>query len=63
MVQFGSRKDHRPDLPPLKGMLSALDALGLPRASQVVAGKVADDPLDLPAVRQVSQSLQEHGLL
>ena len=28
-----------------------------------VAGKVADDPLSLPAVRQVSQSLQMHGLL
>src|SRR5260370_14202049 len=44
-------------------MLSALDPLGLRLATQVVAGKVADDPLYLPAVRQVSQSLQEHGLL
>ncbi len=63
LFQFGYSKDHRPDLPQLKVMLSALDPLGLPLATQVVAGKVADDPLYLPAVRQVSQSLQEHGLL
>jgi transposase len=63
LFQFGYSKDHRPDLPQLKVMLSALDPLGLPLATQVVAGQVADDPLYLPAVRQVSQSLQEHGLL
>jgi len=63
LFQFGYSKDHRPDLPQLKVMLSALDPLGLPLATQVVAGKVADDPLYLPAVRHVSQSLQMHGLL
>src|SRR5947209_14882543 len=63
LFQFGYSKDHRPDLPQLKVMLSALDPLGLPLATQVVAGKVADDPLYLPAVRQVSQSVQVHGLL
>ncbi len=63
LFQFGDSKDHRPDLPQRKVMLSVLDPLGLPLATQVVAGKVADDPLYLPAVRQVSQSLQEHGLL
>lgn len=63
LFQFGYSKDHRPDLPQLKVMLSALDPLGLPLATQVVAGNVADDPLYLPAVRQVSESLQAHGLL
>lgn len=63
LFQFGYSKDHRPDLPQLKVMLSALDPLGLPLATQVVAGNIADDPLYLPAVRQVSQSLQVHGLL
>jgi transposase len=63
LFQFGYSKDHRPDLPQLKVMLSVLDPLGLPLATQMVAGKVADDPLYLPAVRQVSQSLQMHGLL
>jgi transposase len=63
LFQFGESHDHRPDLPQLKVMLSALDPLGLPLATQVVAGKAADDPLYLPAIKQVSQSLQTHGVL
>src|SRR5713226_2907295 len=63
LFQFGYSKDHRPDLPQLKVMLSALDPLGLPVATQVVSGERADDPLYIPAIEQVSASLQEHGLL
>src|SRR5438132_12785726 len=63
LFQLGYSKDHRPDLPQLKVMLSALDPLGLPVATQVVAGKGADDPLYIPAIKQVSQSLQGHGVL
>jgi transposase len=63
LFQLGYSKDHRPDLPQLKVMLSALDPLGLPLATQVVAGKAADDPLYIPAIQQVSQSLPEHGVL
>jgi transposase len=63
LFQFGHSKDHRPDLPQLKVMLSALDPLGLPMATQIVSGQRADDPLYLPAIAQVSQSLDEHGLL
>jgi transposase len=63
LFQLGYSKDHRPDLPQLKVMLSALDPLGLPLATQVVAGQVADDPLYIPAIKQVSQSLQGHGML
>jgi transposase len=63
LFQLGYSKDHRPDLPQLKVMLSVLDPLGLPLATQVVAGQVADDPLYLPAIKQVSQSLQGHGML
>src|SRR6266516_3864550 len=33
------------------------------RLTQVVAGKAADDPLYIPAIKQVSQSLPEHGVL
>ena len=29
----------------------------------MVAGQIADDPLDIPAIKQVSQSLQGHGML
>jgi transposase len=61
--QFGHSKDHRPDLPQLKVMLSALDPLGMPLATQVVSGERADDPLYIPAIQQVRESLGEHGLL
>ncbi len=63
LFQLGYSKDHRPDLPQLKVMLSALDPLGLPVATQVVSGERADDRLYLPAIVQVSQSLNAHGLL
>src|SRR3989440_2400524 len=63
LFQLGYSKDHRPDLPQLKVMLSALDPLGLPLVTQVVAGKAADDPLYIPAIQQVSQSMPEHGVL
>jgi transposase len=63
LFQLGYSKDHRPDLPQLKVMLSALDPLGLPLATQVLAGQGADDPLSIPTVQQVSQSLQRHGVL
>src|SRR5713101_6184264 len=35
----------------------------VPLVTQVVAGKTADDPLYIPAIQQVSQSLPEHGVL
>src|SRR5579875_529258 len=63
LFQLGYSKDHRPDLPQLKVMLSALDPLGLPVATQVVSGERADDQLYLPTIREVSQSLNTHGLL
>jgi transposase len=63
LFQLGHSKDHRPDLPQLKVMLSALDPMGLPLATQVVSGERADDPLYIPAIQQVSASLDEQGLL
>src|SRR5712692_7076942 len=63
LFQLGLSYDHRPDLPQLKVMLSALDPLGLPVATQIVSGERADDLLYIPAIEQVSASLDEHGLL
>jgi transposase len=63
MFQFGHSKDHRPDLPQVKVMMSTLDPLGLPLATAVVPGQHADDPLYIPAVRQVRASLGQRGLL
>ncbi len=63
LFQFGHSKDHRPDLPQLKAMLSTLDPLGMPVATQVVSGETADDPLYVPAIKQVRDSLDVSGLL
>lgn len=63
LLQFGHSKDHRPDLPQVKVMLSTLDPLGLPVVSQVVAGSRADDGLYVPAVAQVRQAIGRRGLL
>ena len=63
MFQFGHSKDHRPDLPQLKVMLSTLDPLGMPVATQVVSGESADDPLYVPAIQAVRDSLGVSGLL
>jgi len=63
VFQFGHSKDHRPDLPQVKVMMSTLDPLGLPLATAVVPGHHADDPLYIPAVRQVRASLGQRGLL
>jgi len=63
LFQYGHSKDHRPDLPQLKVMLSVLDPLGMPLVTQTVSGERADDPLYIPAIQQVSESLDEHGLL
>ena len=63
LFQFGHSKDHRPDLPQLKVMMSALDPFGMPVATQIVSGARADDKLYIPAIQQVSASLDEHGLL
>ena len=63
LFQLGHSKAHRPDLPQLKIMLSALDPLGLPVVTQIVSGERADDPLYLPAIAEVQRTLGRHGLL
>jgi transposase len=63
LFQFGHSKDHRPDLPQVKVMLSVLDPLGLPVATDIVPGQRADDPLYLPAMARVRESIGRRGLL
>ncbi len=63
LFQFGHSKDHRPDLPQVKVVLSTLDPLGMPVVTQVVAGEKADDPLYVPAIDQVRASVGQSGLL
>ena len=62
LFQFGYSKDD-PTLKQVKVMVAALDPLGLPLVSQVVAGDIADDPLYLPAVDRVLKIIDGVGLL
>ena len=62
LFQYGYSKDD-PTLRQVKLMVAALDPLGLPLVSQVVAGDVADDKLYLPAVEQVLQIITGVELL
>jgi len=52
-----------PSLAQVKVMMASLDPLGLPLATQVVAGNTADDPLYVPAVDRVLQIIEGVGLL
>ena len=63
LFQFGHSKDHRPDLPQVKVMQAVLDPLGMPLATDVVSGQRADDPLYIPCIERVQQSLGRSGLL
>src|SRR5215510_5415690 len=63
LFQFGHSKDYRPDLPQVKVMQAVLDPLGMPLATDVVAGERADDPLYIPAMTRVQASVGRHGLL
>jgi len=63
LFQFGYSKDHRPDLPQVKVVLSALDPLGMPVVTDVVSGNRADDPLYIPAIQRVREGLGLQGLL
>jgi transposase len=62
LFQFGHSKDD-PTLRQVKVMVAALDPLGLPLVTEVVAGNQADDPLYVPAVDRVLQIIDGIGLL
>ena len=62
LFEFGHSKDD-PTLRQVKVMVAALDPLGLPLVSQVVAGSTADDPLYCPAVERVLQIIEDRELL
>jgi len=62
LFQYGHSKDD-PSLAQVKVMVAALDPLGLPLVTEVVAGNQADDPLYIPAVDRVLQIIDGVGLL
>jgi transposase len=60
LLQFGHSKDD-PDRPQFKIAAAVLDPLGLPLATAVVPGNTSDDPLYVPAIQAVHQSLGGGG--
>jgi transposase len=60
LLQFGHSKDD-PDRPQLKIAAGVLDPLGMPLASAVVPGNSSDDPLYVPVIQAVQQSLGSGG--
>lgn len=63
LFQWGYSKDHRPDLAQVKIMLSSLDPLGMPIATDILSGNTADDSLYIPAIKRVSSTVKKSGLL
>jgi transposase len=61
LLQFGHSKDD-PDRPQLKIAAGVLDPLGMPLVTAVVPGNSTDDPLYVPAIAAVQQSLGQGGL-
>jgi transposase len=62
LFQFGYSKDD-PDLAQVKLMMSTLDPLGIPIATQVVSGEQADDGLYIPVFESSRASLSETNLM
>jgi transposase len=60
LLQFGHSKDD-PDRPQFKIAAAVLDPLGMPLATAVVPGNTSDDPLYVPAITAVRQSLGVGG--
>jgi transposase len=60
LLQFGHSKDD-PNRPQLKIAAAVLDPLGLPLATAVVPGNTTDDPLYVPTIQAVQQSLGVGG--
>ena len=61
LMQYGYSKDHRPDLPQLKLMAAGAEPSGHLLCSEVLAGHKADDPLYLPMLRRVRQTVSKSG--
>jgi transposase len=62
LVQFGHSKDD-PNRPQIKIMMGALDPLGMPLATDVLAGERADDGLSTAIIDRLQRGLTKPGLL
>ncbi len=62
LVQFGPSKDD-PRRPQIKVMMGSLDPLGMPLATDVLAGERADDGLYIPLIKRLEAGMSQTGLL
>jgi transposase len=64
LLNFGHSKDNHPDLLQFKQGLGVLDPAGIPIFSETIAGNNADDPLYVPAWREMAKTIgKTHFLL
>ncbi len=63
LFQLGHSKGKKRGLPQLKVMQATLDSLGMPLATDVLSGNRADDPLYIPSITRVRESVKRRGLL
>jgi transposase len=59
----GPSPDHRPDLPQVQVLVSALDRLGRPVATDGGPGQRADEPVSVPAISRVREGVGRRGRL
>jgi transposase len=57
LLSFGHSKDKRPNLQQFKQGLGVLDPAGIPIFSETISGNEADDPLYVPAWRQMVKTI------
>ena len=62
-LEYGYSKDKRPDLQQFKQGLGVLDPAGVPLLSQTIPGNVSDDPLYIPAWREMVATLGKTDFL
>ncbi|MBU1751499.1 MAG: transposase [Chloroflexi bacterium] len=63
LLRFGHSKDRRPDLVQFKQGLGTLDPAGVPLLTMTLAGHQADDPLYVPAWREMAQTIGHRDFL
>ena len=63
LLKFGYSKDHRPDLLQFKQGLGMLSSSGVPIFSETIAGNNSDDPLYVPAWRNMAAAIGHPAFL
>lgn len=63
LFQHGHSKDQRPDLPQFKQALGTLDPAGIPLLTNTIPGNCADDPLYVPAWREMAHTIGNKDFL